>query len=361
MANWPCTNTSCKSHGIPHPNCKCPAPLAEGGEASFCSSNRMHTPQCEYYAEGGEVSQRGSLSQMDPVHAVSGHIANNGLLGMLKMHENPDLGKYDKSVNRGHKNTDDAIEKLFMGQKIPKEDRSKQRQMIEDWMEDGGIENNIRQEMYNQGSQQQFAEGGVVNKLSDGVLNKHPIEQAYPEQNIMLQAAKGRASSYLSHLMPQKNSPKLAFDGEPDNTQQKKTYKEAVRLADDPLAILREVSNGTVTHEHMNHLNAMYPEVGDTLQKKITGRIIKSQLENHTPPAHVRQGLSLLMGAPLSGEFTQQNIMAAQSVFAPAKGAQPQQPPSGSKSKKGTKNLTNADKAYLTADQARDSRQQKSS
>ena len=55
MANWPCRNTSCNSYGRPHPFCKCAAPMAEGGEAHFCSQDRAHDAGCQYFPDGGEV------------------------------------------------------------------------------------------------------------------------------------------------------------------------------------------------------------------------------------------------------------------------------------------------------------------
>ncbi len=54
MATWPCSNPSCKSNGTPHPNCRCPAPMAEGGKPqAYCSTDRKHLAGCEYFAEGG--------------------------------------------------------------------------------------------------------------------------------------------------------------------------------------------------------------------------------------------------------------------------------------------------------------------
>ena len=85
---------------------------------------------------------------------------------------------------------------------------------------------------------------------------------------------------------------------------------------------------------------------------------IKKHL-NEKPPFHIRQGLSLLLGAPLSGEFVPQNIMAAQATFA---SNQPQQSSqqAPTKNKKGSSSLTKSDKAYLTSSQARENRQQRS-
>lgn len=58
MSYAPCLNPNCKSHGQPHPNCRCGEAMAEGGEVSpFCSSARPHSAGCEYYADGGQVDQ----------------------------------------------------------------------------------------------------------------------------------------------------------------------------------------------------------------------------------------------------------------------------------------------------------------
>lgn len=55
-AGLPCKNSACKSYGKPHPNCRCWGEMAEGGEVEFCSSDRAHQADCEYFAEGGQVN-----------------------------------------------------------------------------------------------------------------------------------------------------------------------------------------------------------------------------------------------------------------------------------------------------------------
>lgn len=52
----PCLNTNCKSHGKPHPNCRCYG-MAKGGEVNkvhYCAYGKPHKPDCAYY-RGGEV------------------------------------------------------------------------------------------------------------------------------------------------------------------------------------------------------------------------------------------------------------------------------------------------------------------
>lgn len=71
MAHGPCLNPNCKSHGMPHPNCRChpeePPYMAEGGEIeAFCSKDRKHMPECEYFAEGGDVSSLDAFANTLP-------------------------------------------------------------------------------------------------------------------------------------------------------------------------------------------------------------------------------------------------------------------------------------------------------
>lgn len=65
----PCINPSCKSYGRSHPNCRCyslggeQGHFAEGGEVgSYCSENRAHKKDCEYFADGGGVTPFGTAA-----------------------------------------------------------------------------------------------------------------------------------------------------------------------------------------------------------------------------------------------------------------------------------------------------------
>lgn len=356
MSYAPCKNPNCKSYGEPHPNCRCYGEMAEGGEVSFC--NGPHQSECEYYSDG----VTGSIGHLNPHHAVAGHMAHHGILGMLKMAKEQDLGKYDKSVQKGHDRVEEAIDRVLQGEKHPPmESREKHHKMIDEWISRGGITRDIQHEMHKQNSPAMMADGGPVQKTHEGVLHGHPIEQAYPDQNILLQQAKGRVSNYLSSLKPQEHAPRLAFDAPPDQSVQKKAYAKALKIADHPMSVLHAVTNGTIQPDEIRHLKAMYPEVLDAVQKKITEKVIHAQLDCKRPDHKVRQGLSLLMGTALSGEYTPLGIQAAQSVFAPKKVPQPEQPQQGASPQGPSKKsaLSKSDSAFLTGGQALSKRQQR--
>jgi hypothetical protein len=181
----------------------------------------------------------------------------------------------------------------------------------------------------------------------------NPIATHYPDQNILLQAAKGRVSGYLNSIRPLKFAPKLAFDSEPDNRDQKKSYKSALDIANKPLSILGKIQKGTVQANDIKHFTSMYPEMHDHLSKKITEKIMEAQLKGQKPNHKVRQGLSMFLGAPLSGEMKPANIMAAQATFQMQQ-AQPAPAP-----KKKLSAIGKTDDHHLTAIQAATGRQQK--
>lgn len=281
-----------------------------------------------------------------------------------------DVLNYAEQAAKGHDLVTGAIDGVFRGaraagaQTVNDLSDNPQRDKIREYIENGGIDQNVQQQIYQQTTPQGFADGGEV-KASPApdvapVLQDNGIARHFPEQNILLNTAKGRISNYLNSIRPLPNQAKLAFDDEPEQTQKEKSYNTALDVANNPLGVLNEVRKGTLEPEHLRHLNAMYPEVAGHLQRKITERIAQVQIDGEKPAHHIRQGLSALMGVPLSGEFSPQGIQAAQAVFAPQTqqpGPSQGQPPA--KAKRKTAPLSKSDQAYLTGSQARDARAQK--
>jgi hypothetical protein len=229
---------------------------------------------------------------------------------------------------------------------------------VNSWIENGGSTGDVKASVED-GSEPPpgFAEGGEVQPKPVTQGNKG-MEVHYPEQNMVLSTMKGRTSNYLMSLKPQKDAPKLAFDEEPDTREQERTYQRALKIAVKPLSVMHEISTGSIDPDHIKHLNAMYPELTNLLQRKVTEGITKQQLKGEKPPYVVRQGMSMLLGTPLSGEMTPANIQAAQSVF--AQGQQQQQaspPPKKKGNDKST--LSKSSQAFLTGPQALVSRAQK--
>lgn len=287
-----------------------------------------------------------------------------------------DALNHANDVSQGAKLINSGINNLFKAtpqQIFNSPSNLRDRERLKKYIGLGGINQNIQQEqqnLMNTNQPQQFAEGGYVDikpqqpmmptantKIAPLIKENDGIADHFPQQNIIMNAAKSRISNYLSGLQPQMNQPKLAFDSHPDTKMQERSYNTALDIANNPLSVLDKLGNGTLTPDHVSHLNQLYPEVNQEIQKKITKRITEAQLKGEKPSYKVRQGLSMLMGTPLSGEMVPSSIQAAQAVFASQQTQN--QPTSQPKQKRKTAILSKAAGQYQTQDQARQARQDK--
>lgn len=269
---------------------------------------------------------------------------------------------YADGVSRGLNAVDANISRLFGAAGIAAQQgiheygsqdaREKLREQIANGSLNEQLQDGINQQ--NQGTPPPgYAKGGEV-KAPAEPEPPNGVAIHYPEQNVLLNATKGRISNYLNSLRPLPNQPKLPFDKEPDMRQQEKAYNKALDIANAPLGILDEIKKGTILPDHVKHLKSMYPELDNLLQKRLTQKITDSQLKDEKPPFHIRQGLSLYMGTALSAGLQPQSIQAAQAVFQQQQqGAPPQ------KKKSGSAPLTNSDRSFLTSSQSREGRQQR--
>lgn len=358
-AGLKCENSSCKSFGKPHPNCRCHPGLASGGEVKpYCITSQPHRSGCKYFKSGGDVHPDDIPQHLDTNLSVASYLVHGGIHKMLKPESGDPkdvLNKYNGAVQKGHKLINHKVESMFGDDKSSDLDHTKAKKDIDVWVSKGGVNNDIQNEILKQ--PMNMAAGGAV-EHQPGILHQNVLADKYPDHNVLLQEAKGRVSNYLGGLKPTDHQPKLAFDDPPDDSHQKKAYEHGLATAAHPLGVMDEIRKGTVEPEHVAHFKAMYPEVNDVIQQKLTKRIVEAQLAGEKPMAKVRAGLSMLMGAPLSGELSPQNIMAAQATFQ-TKQSQPgsQQPAAGGSAKPSA--LQKVDQSYMTAGQAAASRQQK--
>jgi hypothetical protein len=324
---------------------------------------------------GGMIGMQVGKALAKPLGRILGSVAGPAIknvapVAMKILSSNSTAGLLDalghaENVSSGYDAVGRSIDSLFSaginaGVNASKEDRK----ALDDYIGSGGINQHIQQMADDQDivpDLQGYAKGGAVSparQRQPALANQDGVAMHYPEQNILLSAAKGRVSNYLSSLRPQTNQPKLAFDPEPDTSHLCRNYNQALDIANAPLSVLDEIRKGTVESGHVKHFNAMYPELNGLLQRKLTERITQMQLDGQKPSYKVRQGLSLFMGTPLSGDFLPQNIQAAQAAFRQVnKKPDPDQPMAGRA--RGTASLTKSDESYLTGPQSLQKRQQR--
>lgn len=269
------------------------------------------------------------------------------LLQALVKGEAPDLLEVIEQSSRHSKNKkriDDKIDGIFEGG-FEKEDAPNQDDMdkINKYLERGDLTNQVNQTE----QPRNFAAGGPVPNEASG-----PVD---PDQSMKLGMAKARINAYLNSLRPQ---PKmgLPFDSKREDKEAKKTYNTALSIAANPLSIVDHLHKGTLSRQNLGHFAALHPELHSMINRKVTERVTKQQIEDAKPPYKTRQGLSMLLGTPLETVMTPMAIQASQSVFAPKQG--PQGQPMPQKPKKNTAKIGDkTNKLYNTPNDASATRQ----
>lgn len=159
------------------------------------------------------------------------------------------------------------------------------------------------------------------------------------------------AVTYLNSLRPmtQRLNP-LDKDIEPTPAQQY-DYNRALDIANQPLAVLKDIKSGTITPKDVVHLQHLYPALHTKLVNKLTDQMIDTMAKDVHIPYNTRLGISMFMAKPLDSTMTPQGIQAAQpkpQMPPPPQGMSPRRGRSGS-----MKNITKLPNQYLTPDQAR--------
>jgi hypothetical protein len=291
--------------------------------------------------------------------------------------------KVANKMTAGEKLISNHLDALFGKNVIPQAlNQMKANQQLKDWVDAGGIDaemekqNNAKNKTLKvQQKPPGYAEGGQVQpdqsqqqQMLPGNTTLSPIEKndyssdlsaAYPGMTQSLMTTRSRVFSYLNSIKPDEQAEKtgqLPYDSAPDMSQKEKVYDQAITIGANPLSILKNVKDGSITPDQLNHLNSMYPEIQQHLAQEITKKIVDNKLSGEKPAYKTRQGLSMFLGTPLDSTFTPHCIMATQNVFMNQRGAQQQSPPpkkSPSKSK-----MDKTANNYMTQDQATIARQQ---
>ncbi len=278
-----------------------------------------------------------------------------------------------KGIGKAAKKMSDGVESLFKAggnQVVPEVVSPRDKERINAYVEGGGPNAELDQEKQKEPTPQPgpsappppaYAEGGNVapdismpSPEAPPLPQANPIAAVYPEQDMLLQAAKGRMYNYLNNLRPQPQMGAKPFDTQVKDKNKERTYDRALEVAHAPLSILNHIKRGTITPEHVQHLNGIYPEVYNSLSQKLMERASQAQMKGHKLDYKTRVAMSMFLGQPLDSTMTPQAIMAAQSSSMSGKQQPPPAPP-----KKSTAALSKLPQQYQTASQSLETRHQR--
>lgn len=369
MATWPCTNPNCSSHGRPHPNCRCPAPMAHGGEINFCASHQKHLPGCEYYADGGNVEH--------PAHTLGHHVVTKGLLGLLSdtgksslqepekhdkilsaaqeahanMTSNPETlrprtsggrlghhmaeGDHDKAaaaVNGtplaglvGKNHLPKALSKMTPGMTTQPPNSQAFRGGVDYLTAASKGENLMDKHIDNvitgKGSLPIHMDPGTIDKLKQKIdeLAGNPsllldspgdLGHYLPEDSTQVAATSAAAVNYLNSIKPL-NQQKSPLDAVlPPSKSAVSDYDRQVGNAQNPAMLLQHAKNGTLIPTDIVTVQTVYPKLYQSLTNKIGEQIIDITSKGHKVPYKMRSSLSMLLGRPLDSTMSSDSMQA---------------------------------------------------
>lgn len=159
-----------------------------------------------------------------------------------------------------------------------------------------------------------------------------------------------KATTYLNSLKPSEDK-KAPLDSDVVlSDAQKSAYDNALDIAQQPLIILDQVKNGTITLQSMQVLNSVYPSLMAKLQQKVMSEMVNHMAKGENIPYKMRMGLSLFLSEPLDSTMTPQAIQMTQSSF-----SMPEPNQTQVRAKHSMTALNKLSSSYLTAGQVAES------
>lgn len=171
-----------------------------------------------------------------------------------------------------------------------------------------------------------------------------------PEHSAVLAMLGAKNMQYLASLKPvEKSLSPLEPDPVP-NAAQKGKYQRALQIAQQPLVVLNNVKDGSLTLEDKQHLEYMYPALYSRMSQKLFNEMSNKATKGKDLPYDTKMGISSFLGQPLDASMSPQSIMSTQTRL-PA--SQQSQQPNTQPSIKNVNKLDKMPGMYRTPQQSR--------
>lgn len=201
-------------------------------------------------------------------------------------------------------------------------------------------------------------------KLKDLQVNQAPlfdvggkIGHYMPPQGMAMGQTAAQAVNYLNSLRPNTDKQNPLDSKIVPSKVQTAEFNNALDIAEQPLLIMKNIKEGTVTPIELVHLKNLYSGLYDKLSSSLQHEMINAVSDEKVIPYKTRIGLSMFLAQPMDATMTPNGIMAAQPK-APVQQAQVGVPQS--KGPHSLKNINKLAAAYQTPMQAREAAKLKS-
>lgn len=343
----PCKNPNCRSHGMPHPNCRCysgggedTGHMAKGGEVHFCSKGMPHQPGCEYFADGGTIQEDPSmaLGHAGVHHGLSGMLKSIGhsklaepdrhLKTIYKLKDHLAAGEHDKATDLMHEhpmsggmgktNLKDSIARLhkplMQNDANPDALRSSMDYLNSAAKGHEALKSHSNSLFGDKKSQPVEPEEALRETLKSHLdeLQMNPekmldvggsLAHYMPEHATQLSAALATSVDYLNSIKPKPvQMGSLDVVIKPDKAAEA-SYHRQLDIAEQPLLVLQHTKDGTLLPQDLQTLQTIYPGLHKSMVSKAGEALIEAKSKNKPIPYRQRQTMSMLLNEPL--DFTQ--------------------------------------------------------
>jgi hypothetical protein len=179
-------------------------------------------------------------------------------------------------------------------------------------------------------SQVRDYEGNPEKLATDVASHTTRLADHSPDHAQAVSGVAGRAVSFLASKLPD-TSPQGPLDKQREaSADEIARFGRYYSVAQRPTVLLDHVARGTLTPEHLEAAENIYPRLVNEMRQQALSELAKQMAKGQRPPYKTRLSLAMFLGEPLNFSMSPQSVQANQAAFsapappqpAPASGAQ---------------------------------------
>ena len=153
--------------------------------------------------------------------------------------------------------------------------------------------------------------GLPLEELSSFLTDSNPgLDLAAPNIAPHAYATSVNAVQYLNGKLPPGGQDNIQ-DGESRiSRSQQVAWLDLYKTVNDPLSVFEHLENGTLTHEHVEALTAVYPGLHQEISTKLMEELGNQKFNGGRLPYHKRLAVSKFLGMPLDSTMTPASMQA---------------------------------------------------
>lgn len=190
----------------------------------------------------------------------------------------------------------------------------------------------------------------LVANRQDAMSISGDVGHYLPQHASAMALSSARVVTYLTEIKPNTTPKSLLDKPVKINAVAEASYNRALDIAQNPMLVMQNIKNGTLSANDIKHLANMYPRLYVTMKMKLETQMIEAVHDKVEIPYKTKLAMSMFLGQNLDSSISPEAIIAAQPQMQPM--SPPGQPGSKATPARADK-LKDLSKSYLTPSQSR--------